>query len=47
MPKIQELQSLDEFVKNFPNDGKIIFCDINSDTKDLKNKLPKKNQFVF
>ena len=42
VPKIQELQSLDEFVKNFPNDGKIVFCDINSDTKDLKNKLPKK-----
>ena len=42
VPKIQKLQSLDEFVKNFPNDGKIVFCDINSDTKDLKNKLPKK-----
>ena len=42
VPKIKELQSLDEFVKNFPNDGKIVFCDINSDTKDLKNKLPKK-----
>ena len=42
VPKIEELQSLDKFVKNFPNDGKIIFCDINSDTKDLKNKLPKK-----
>ena len=42
VPKIKELQSLDEFVKNFPNDGKIVFCDINSDTKDLKNKLTKK-----
>ena len=42
VPKIQVLQSLDEFVKNFPNDGKIVFCDINSDTKDLKDKLPKK-----
>ena len=42
VPKIQKLQSLDEFVKNFPNDGKIVFCDINSDTKDLKNKLTKK-----
>ena len=42
VPKIKELQSLDEFVKNFPKDGKIVFCDINSDTKDLKNKLPKK-----
>ena len=42
VPKIQKLQSLGEFVKNFPNDGKIVFCDINSDTKDLKNKLLKK-----
>ncbi len=43
MPKIQELQSLEKFIKNFPKDGKIIFCDINSESKDLKNKLPKKN----
>ena len=42
VPKIQELQSLEKFVKNFPKDGKIIFCDINSESKDLKNKLPKK-----
>ena len=43
VPKIQELQRLDEFIKNFPNNGKIIFCDINSESKDLKNKLPQKN----
>ena len=43
MPKIQELQRLDEFIKNFPDNGKIVFCDINSESKDLKNKLPKKN----
>ena len=43
VPKIQELQMLDEFIKNFPVDGKIVFCDINSESKDLKNKLPKKN----
>ena len=43
VPKIQELQSLDEFIKNFPANGKIVFCDINSNSKDLKNKLPKKN----
>ena len=42
VPKIHELQSLDEFIKNFPKDGIIVFCDINSDTKDLKNKLHKK-----
>ena len=43
VPKIQELQMLDEFIKNFPDNGKIVFCDINSESKDLKNKLPKKN----
>ena len=43
VPKIQGLQRLDEFIKNFPDNGKIIFCDINSESKDLKNKLPKKN----
>ena len=43
VPKIQELQMLDEFIKNFPEDGKIVFCDINSQSKDLYNKLSKKN----
>ena len=43
VPKIQELQMLDEFIKNFPDDGKIVFCDINSQSKDLYNKLSKKN----
>ena len=43
IPKILDVQRLDDFVKNFPDDGKIVFCDINSKSKDLKNKLPKKN----
>ena len=43
VPKIQELQMLDEFIKNFPDDGKIVFCDINSQSKDLYNELSKKN----
>ena len=43
VPKILNLQRLDDFIKNFPDDGKIIFCDINSNSKDLKNKLTKKN----
>ncbi len=43
VPKIQGLQRLDEFIKNFPDNGKIVFCDINSESKDLKYKLPKKN----
>ena len=43
VPKIQELQRLNEFIKNFPDNGKIVFCDINSQSKDLNNKLFKKN----
>ena len=43
VPKIQELQRLDEFIKNFPDNGKIVFCDINSQSKDLYDKLSKKN----
>ena len=43
VPKILNLQRLNDFVKNFPDEGKIIFCDINSNSKYLKNKLNKKN----
>ena len=43
VPKIQELQMLDEFIKKFPDNGKIVFCDINSQSKDLYNKLSNKN----
>jgi 16S rRNA (uracil1498-N3)-methyltransferase len=43
LPKILNLQKLNDFVKNFPDNGKIIFCDINSNSKDLKNKLTKIN----
>ena len=43
VPRIEELQRLDKFIKNFPDDGKIVFCDINSQSKDLYNKLSKKN----
>ena len=43
VPKILDLQKLIDFIKTFPEDGKIVFCDINSISNDLKNKLPKKN----
>ncbi len=42
VPKILDLQELNNFIKNFPVEGKIVFCDINSNSKDL-NKLSKKN----
>jgi len=43
VPKILDLQKLNDFIKNFPDKGKIVFCDINSNLTDLKNKLSKKN----
>ncbi len=36
IPDILEIQSLDNFLKNFPKNGKLIFCDINSKSKDIK-----------
>ena len=43
VPRILDLQKLNDFVKNFPDEGIIVFCDINSNSKDLKNNLSKKN----
>ena len=43
VPKILDLQKLNDFIKNFPDKGKIVFCDINSNLTDLKNKFSKKN----
>ena len=43
VPKILDMQRLIDFIKYFPDEGKIIFCDINSNLKDFKNKLSKKN----
>ena len=35
---------LKNFLNNFPSNGTLIFCDINSDKNYLKNILIKKNQ---
>ena len=44
VPKIENLQPLKNFLDKFPNNGSLIFCDINCDKSDLKNILAKKNQ---
>ena len=44
VPKIEEIQSLKNFLDKFPNSGSLIFCDINCDKSDLKNILTKKNK---
>ena len=43
IPEILKPKSLKVFLKNFPKDGKLIFCDINSNNSELKNSALKKN----
>ena len=42
IPQIKKIESLKNFIKVFPKNGCIIFCDINSDKKNLKEILRKK-----
>tara|TARA_B100000700_G_scaffold145031_1_gene161324 strand:- start:51 stop:776 length:726 start_codon:yes stop_codon:yes gene_type:complete len=44
IPKIESLQPLKDFLEKFPNNGTLIFCDINCDKSDLKNILTEKKQ---
>ena len=44
VPKIESLQPLKFFLDKFPNNGSLIFCDINCQKSDLKNILIKKNK---
>ena len=44
VPKIESLCPLKIFLEKFPNNGSLIFCDINCDKTDLKKILIKKNQ---
>jgi len=43
IPKILKPESLNIFLQNFPKEGKIIFCDINSNNSELKNFVSKQN----
>ena len=43
IPEIKNIQTLNFFLKQFPNNGTLIFCDINCKKNDLKNILSKKN----
>ena len=42
IPKIESLQPLKNFLDKYPNNGSLIFCDINCEKSDLKNFLSKK-----
>ena len=43
VPQILKIKTLENFLKNFPENGNIIFCDINCQSNKLKNILSKKN----
>ena len=42
IPEIKKIESLKNFLKIFPKNGYIIFCDINTHEKNLKKILSKK-----
>jgi len=44
VPEIKNLEPLKDFLSKFPNDGSLIFCDINCEKSDLKNILSKKKK---
>ena len=41
IPEIMKLDNLKNFISNFPQNGCLIFCDINCEKSDLKNILSK------
>jgi 16S rRNA (uracil1498-N3)-methyltransferase len=43
VPEISKLETLKNFISNFPQKGCLVFCDINSDKNDLKNIISKKD----
>ncbi len=43
VPKILKIQNLKNFLESFPENGNLIFCDINCETSHLKGALSVKN----
>jgi len=43
VPEILKIKNLENFLKSFPENGNLIFCDINSESSNLKNVLSKKD----
>ena len=43
VPEILKIQNLENFLKSFPENGSLIFCDINCESSNLKNVLYKKD----
>jgi len=43
VPEILKIQNLENFLKTFPENGSLIFCDINCESSNLKNVLSQKD----
>ena len=43
VPEILKIQNLESFLKNFTQNGHLVFCDINCQSSNLKNILSKKD----
>ena len=43
VPKILKIQKLENFLKTYPENGYLVFCDINSKSSNLKSILSNKN----
>ena len=43
VPEITELEKLKNFISSFPQEGCLVFCDMDCDKSNLKNILSKKN----
>ena len=43
VPEITKMETLNNFISNFPKTGCIVFCDINSDESNLKNIVLRKD----
>jgi len=43
VPEIHKIQKLNNFLEKFPNDGDLLFCEIDCKSSNLKNILNKKN----
>jgi len=43
VPEILKIKNLENFLKSFPENGNLVFCDINCESSNLKNVLYKKD----
>ena len=47
VPEIYRIETLQKFLKKFPQNSSLVFCDINSNFNDIKKILPAKNSICI